>query len=191
VNTAVENAVYEMLDAAGVDWQDDNFADTPKRFATWVKPLAVPVDQVTVKDILSAKFSEEHKEMVAVTNIRVHAACAHHLLPFTGVAHVGYLPGKYVVGISKLARLAQYIANRFTLQERVTTQIADALMTHLEADGAIVVVKAVHNCMAVRGVREPYAETVTSATRGLFRENANGCKTEFLSLIPSTIGGSL
>jgi GTP cyclohydrolase IA len=190
----IRNVAYHvrsMMNVLGVDWDDDNFTDTPERFAKWIFPLAQPISDTEIREILSATFPEEHEELVAVMNIRFEAVCAHHLLPFSGVAHVGYLPGQKVVGISKLARLVQHCASRLTLQERMTTQIVNALTTHLKPQGAMAVVKARHACMSVRGVREPFAETVTSGVRGLFLTNENGCKDEFLRLVPDTIGGSL
>jgi GTP cyclohydrolase I len=185
----VEQHVRGLLSLLDVDWSDDNFTDTPARYAKWIAPMAQRADADEIKKILGVTFQEEHEELVMVTNIRFEALCAHHLLPFTGVAHVGYIPMLGVVGISKLARVVQYVANRMTLQERVTKEVADALETYLQPQGAMIVVRSRHSCMSIRGVREPYAETVTSAVRGVFAHNANGCKDEFLSLIPKTTGG--
>ncbi|MFC9443349.1 GTP cyclohydrolase I FolE, partial [Brevibacterium sp. NPDC056947] len=134
-------------------------------------------------EILSVTFDISHEEMVLVRDIDLYSMCEHHLVPFHGVAHVGYIPAKNgkVTGLSKLARLVEVYARRPQVQERLTSQIADALMTYLEPQGAIVVVEAEHLCMTMRGVRKPGASTITSAVRGQLREPAS--RAEAMSLI--------
>jgi GTP cyclohydrolase I len=133
------------------------------------------------KRILTAIFTENCDEIVLLRGVRFSSLCEHHLLPFTGVATVGYLPSGKVVGLSKLARLVECFARRLQIQERMTQQIAEALQEHLHPQGVGVVIRAHHHCMGCRGVEQPDAEMVTSAMTGLFRENA-ATKAEFMSL---------
>jgi GTP cyclohydrolase I len=133
---------------------------------------------------LTVGFEVGHDEMVILRDIPFHSMCEHHLLPFYGVAHVGYIPneGGRVVGVSKLARVVEIFAKRLQLQERMTTQIADAIMDALQPKGVAVVVQAEHLCMTMRGIKKPGSNVVTSATRGLFRTRA-ATRSEFLSLV--------
>lgn len=132
---------------------------------------------------LATTFEIDHQELVLVRDIRFHSMCEHHLLPFMGVAHVGYIPGRgKVTGLSKLARLVHVYAKRPQVQERITSQVADALMEQIDAAGAIVVVEAEHMCMSMRGVRAEGARTVTSAVRGMLRESSS-TRAEAMSLI--------
>jgi GTP cyclohydrolase I len=126
------------------------------------------------EEVLSATFSIEHEEMIIVRDIEVYSTCEHHLVPFHGVAHVGYIPARdgRVTGLSKIARLVEVFARRPQVQERMTTQIADALVEHLGAQGVIVVVECEHLCMSMRGVRKPGSRTITSAVRGQLRDAA-------------------
>jgi GTP cyclohydrolase I len=179
----VEQAVREILYAIGEDPDRDGLRETPARVARayremfsglWKRP----------EDVLTTTFELGHDELVLVRDIELFSACEHHLVPFHGVAHIGYIPapdGK-ITGISKLARLVDVYARRPQVQERMTSQIADALMRILEPRGAIVVIEAEHLCMTMRGVRRPGAKTVTSAVRGiLLREPAT--RAEAMSLI--------
>jgi GTP cyclohydrolase I len=179
----VEKAVREILYAIGEDPDRDGLRDTPARVARayqemfsglWKRP----------EEVLTTTFEMGHDELVLVRDIELFSCCEHHLVPFHGVAHIGYIPAKdgKITGISKLARLVDVFARRPQVQERMTSQIADALMRILEPRGAIVVIEAEHLCMTMRGVRRPGAKTVTSAVRGiLLREPAT--RAEAMSLI--------
>ena len=140
--------------------------------------------QLDPAEVLSTTFDLGHEEMVLVKDIEVYSTCEHHLVPFHGVAHVGYIPGEdgRVTGLSKLARLVEVYARRPQVQERMTSQIADALSEVLKPRGVIVVIEAEHLCMSMRGIRKPGARTMTSAVRGIFRDNA-ATRSEAMSLI--------
>ncbi|MHA6525895.1 GTP cyclohydrolase I FolE [Tessaracoccus sp. G1721] len=175
-------AVRELLAAIGEDPERDGLQETPDRVArAWGELLAG--HGADPSGILGKTFDIAHDEMVLVKDIELVSTCEHHLLPFTGVAHVGYIPSAdgRVTGLSKLARLVDVYARRLQVQERLTTQIADALVEHLDARGVIVVVEAEHTCMTMRGVRKPGSRTVTSAVRGLLRHPAT--RAEAMSLI--------
>jgi GTP cyclohydrolase I len=135
------------------------------------------------EDVLTTTFELSHDEMIVVKDIEVFSTCEHHLVPFHGVAHVGYIPAKdgRITGISKLARLVDVFARRPQVQERLTSQVADALMTHLEPRGVIVVIECEHLCMSMRGVRKPGSRTITSAMRGQLRDPAS--RAEALTLV--------
>jgi GTP cyclohydrolase IA len=176
-------AVRELLLAVGEDPDRPGLQDTPGRVARayaetfaglWQDPL----------DVLATTFDEDHDEMVLVKDIPMYSTCEHHLVPFHGVAHVGYIPGAdgRVTGLSKLARLVEVYARRPQVQERMTSQIADALDAGLKPRGVLVVIEAEHLCMAMRGSRKPGSTTVTSAVRGIFRDNAP-TRSEAMSLI--------
>ena len=137
----------------------------------------------TPADVLDKTFDVEHEELILVRDIEVYSTCEHHLVPFHGVAHVGYIPSASgrVTGLSKLARLVDVYAKRPQVQERLTTQIADALVEHLDAQGVIVVIEAEHLCMSMRGIRKPGARTITSAVRGQLRNTAT--RAEAMSLL--------
>jgi GTP cyclohydrolase IA len=178
-----EAAVRELLIAVGEDPDRPGLQDTPGRVARayaetfsglWEDPAAV----------LSTTFAEDHDEMVLVKDIPMYSTCEHHLVPFHGVAHVGYIPGEddRVTGLSKLARLVEIYARRPQVQERMTSQIADALADVLKPRGVLVVIEAEHLCMAMRGIRKPGATTVTSAVRGIFRDNP-ATRSEAMSLV--------
>lgn len=134
------------------------------------------------KSILKTRFPTDHKEMVILREIDFYSHCEHHLVPFFGKVHIGYIPKKEVVGISKLARLVECFAHRLQIQEKMTSQIANAIMENLDCEGVGVVIEAQHLCMAMRGIKKLNAITVTSAVRGTFKENLN-VRTEFLNLI--------
>ena len=177
-----ENAVRELLIAVGEDPDREGLRETPGRVARAYKEIFAGLWQQP-EDVLTTTFDLGHDEMVLVKDIEVFSTCEHHLVPFRGVAHVGYIPsssGK-ITGLSKLARLVDVYARRPQVQERLTTQIADSLMEILEPRGVIVVVECEHMCMSMRGIRKPGAKTLTSAVRGQLRDVAT--RNEAMSLI--------
>ncbi len=178
----IEAAVREILLAIGEDPERSGLLDTPKRVAKAYAEVFAGLHQDPA-DVLGTTFDIAHEEMVLVKDIPFYSTCEHHLVPFHGSAHVGYIPSSdgRVTGLSKLARLVDIFAKRPQVQERLTTQIADALIEHLKPRGAIVVVECEHLCMSMRGVRKPGAKTVTSAVRGLLHEPAT--RAEAMSLI--------
>ncbi|MDW4906959.1 GTP cyclohydrolase I FolE [Streptomyces sp. ADMS] len=177
-----ENAVRELLIAVGEDPDREGLKETPGRVARAYRELFAGLWQKP-EDVLTTTFDLGHDEMVLVKDIEIVSLCEHHLLPFHGVAHVGYIPAETgkITGLSKLARLVEVFARRPQVQERLTTQIADSLMRILEARGAIVVIEAEHMCMSVRGIRKPGAKTTTSAVRGQLRDATT--RAEAMSLI--------
>ncbi|MEU5921624.1 GTP cyclohydrolase I FolE [Streptomyces sp. NPDC004288] len=177
-----ENAVRELLIAVGEDPDREGLQQTPARVARAYKELLAGMRQEP-EDVLTTTFDLGHDEMVLVKDIELVSFCEHHLLPFHGVAHVGYIPAESgkITGLSKLARLVDVFARRPQVQERLTTQVADSLMNILEARGAIVVIEAEHMCMSLRGIRKPGAKTTTSAVRGQLR--AATTRAEAMSLI--------
>ncbi|MFF3733242.1 GTP cyclohydrolase I FolE [Streptomyces sp. NPDC002476] len=177
-----EAAVRELLLAVGEDPDREGLRETPSRVTRAYKEILAGLRQVP-EDVLTTTFDLGHDEMVLVKDIEIVSLCEHHLLPFHGVAHVGYIPAESgkITGLSKLARLVDVFARRPQVQERLTTQIADSLMRILEARGAIVVIEAEHMCMSVRGIRKPGAKTTTSAVRGQLREAST--RAEAMSLI--------
>ena len=178
----IEAAVKEILLAIGEDPNRDGLQETPARVARAYTETFAGLHQDTA-DVLNAVFDIGHKEMILVKDIEIYSTCEHHLVPFHGVAHVGYIPGEdgRVTGLSKLARLVELYSKRPQVQERLTTQIADALVAHLQPAGVIVVVECEHLCMSMRGVRKPGSRTVTSAVRGQMRASAT--RSEAMSLI--------
>ncbi|MFB9710027.1 GTP cyclohydrolase I FolE [Streptosporangium sandarakinum] len=179
----IEKAVREILIAIGEDPDRDGLQETPARVARAYAEQFAGLRQ-TPEDVLTTVFDVDHDEMVLVRDIEVYSTCEHHLVPFHGVAHVGYIPNQkgQVTGLSKLARLVDVYARRPQVQERMTSQIADALMRVLEPRGVIVVIECEHLCMTMRGVRKPGAKTITSAVRGDFR-NSEKTRAEAMSLI--------
>ena len=179
---AAEQAVRDLLVAIGEDPSRDGLLDTPARVARAYAEMFRGLHQ-TADEVLSTTFDLGHDEMVLVKNIELYSTCEHHLVPFHGVAHIGYIPNESgrITGLSKLARLVDVFAKRPQVQERLTTQVADSLVRILEPRGAIVVMEAEHLCMSMRGVRKPGAKTVTSAVRGSLREPAT--RAEAMSLI--------
>ncbi|MFE3069350.1 GTP cyclohydrolase I FolE [Streptomyces sp. NPDC059247] len=177
-----EAAVRELLIAVGEDPDREGLRETPARVARAYKEIFAGLWQKP-EDVLTTTFDLGHDEMVLVKDIELTATCEHHLLPFHGVAHIGYIPAESgkITGLSKLARLVDVFARRPQVQERLTTQIADSLMRILEARGAIVVIEAEHMCMTLRGVRKPGAKTTTSAVRGQLRDATT--RAEAMSLI--------
>ena len=177
-----EAAVRELLIACGEDPDREGLQETPARVARAYQELLVGM-RVRPEDVLTTTFDIGHDEMILVRDIELWSMCEHHLVPFTGVAHVGYIPNEdgRITGLSKLARLVDVYARRPQVQERLTTQIADSMMEILEARGAIVVIEAEHLCMTMRGVRKPGSKTVTSAVRGMMHNAAT--RSEAMSLI--------
>lgn len=175
-------AIRELLAAIGEDPDRDGLEQTPERVARAWTELIAGYD-ADLEDILGTTFDIAHEELVLVKDIELVSMCEHHLLPFTGVAHIGYIPSEdgKVTGLSKLARLVEMYGRRLQVQERLTVQIAEALVEHLGARGVIVVIEAEHTCMTMRGVRKPGSRTVTSAVRGLLRVPAT--RAEAMSLI--------
>jgi len=178
----VEAAIRELLLAVGEDPDRDGLRDTPARVARAYQEIFAGLRQDPA-EVLSASFDIGHEEMVLVKDIEVYSTCEHHLVPFHGVAHVGYIPGPggQVTGLSKLARLVDVYARRPQVQERLTGQIADALVEVLQPRGVLVVVECEHLCMSMRGVRKPGSHTVTSAVRGQMRDPAT--RAEAMSLV--------
>jgi GTP cyclohydrolase I len=177
-----EAAVRELLIAVGEDPDREGLVDTPARVARAYAETFAGL-RMSPDDVLSVTFSIAHDEMIIVRDIEVYSTCEHHLVPFHGVAHVGYIPARdgRVTGLSKIARLVEVFARRPQVQERLTTQIADALVEHLGAQGVIVVVECEHLCMSMRGVRKPGSRTITSAVRGQLRDVAT--RAEAMSLL--------
>jgi GTP cyclohydrolase IA len=179
----IERAVREILAAIGEDPGRDGLRDTPARVARAMAEQFSGLLQVPA-DVLTTVFDADHEEMVLVRDIELYSTCEHHLVPFIGRAHVGYIPNEkgQITGLSKLARLVDVYARRPQVQERMTSQIADALMTTLEPRGVIVIIEAEHLCMSMRGVRKPGAKTVTSAVRGCFL-SSESTRAEAMSLL--------
>ena len=169
----VERAVRELLLAIGEDPDRDGLTKTPARVARSYGEIFAGMAQKP-EEVLTTTFEIGHDELILVRDIEVYSTCEHHLLPFHGVAHVGYIPGHdgRVTGLSKLARLVDVYARRPQVQERLTSQIADALCEHLKPQGALVVIECEHLCMSMRGVRRPGSRTITSAVRGQLRDPA-------------------
>ena len=177
-----EAAVRELLIAIGEDPTREGLRDTPARVARSARELYAGLWQDPA-EVLARTFSIDHDEMVIVRDIPMYSTCEHHLLPFHGVAHIGYIPAEdgRVTGLSKLARLVEIFARRPQVQEQITTQVADALVEHLEVQGVIVVIEAEHLCMSMRGVQKPGSRTITSAVRGQLRNPAT--RAEAMSLL--------
>lgn len=177
-----EAAVRELLLAVGEDPEREGLRETPARVARAYQEIFAGLRQEP-EDVLTTTFDLGHEEMVLVKDIEVYSTCEHHLVPFHGVAHVGYIPNVdgRITGLSKLARLVEVFARRPQVQERMTTQIADSLVEILEPRGVLVVVQCEHLCMSMRGVRKPGSRTITSAVRGVMRDGAT--RAEAMSLI--------
>jgi GTP cyclohydrolase I len=177
----LRKAVREIIQAVGEDPKREGLVETPRRVAEMYAEVFSGLREDPA-DVLRVGFEEGHQELVLVKDIPFYSMCEHHFLPFHGVAHVGYIPNGRVVGLSKLARALEILARRPQLQERLTSQLADVIMSTLEPAGVAVVVQAIHLCMAMRGVRKPGSDTVTSAMRGVFRREA-ATRAEFMALI--------
>ena len=179
---AIEEAVRTILRAIGESPDREGLVESPRRIADMYEELFSGLREDPMALLSTGFEEEEHKEMVIVKEIPFASMCEHHLMPFRGWAHVGYIPEGRIVGISKIARVVEMLARRPQIQERLTSQIADLLMDGLRARGAAVVIDAEHLCMTMRGVKKPGSRVVTSATRGIFRENPS-TRAEFLSLL--------
>jgi len=179
----IERAVREILEAIGEDPERDGLRRTPARIAAMYEEIFAGLHDDPSRH-LTVTFEAEHDEMVMVRDIPLHSMCEHHLVPFAGRAHVAYIPGPdgNITGLSKIARLVDGFAQRPQVQERLTTEIADALMTALKPAGVLVMIEAEHFCMSMRGVKKPGSLTVTSAVRGMFKSNPD-TRAEALSLI--------
>lgn len=170
-----------IIEAIGEDSKREGLQGTPRRIAEMYADLFSGLS-VDPKEELTVSFDEGHHEMVIIKDIPFYSLCEHHFLPFIGVAHVGYIPKGRVVGASKLARTVEILAKRPQIQERLTSQVAEAIVEALAPTGVGVVIEAEHMCMTLRGVRKPGAKIVTSAMRGLFRTNP-ATRAEFMSLV--------
>lgn len=177
----IERAVREILAAVGEDPDREGLLETPARVARMYAELFSGLTAEPARH-LQKTFSERYDELVLIRDISFCSVCEHHLLPFLGKAHVGYLPRGKVVGLSKLARVVEEISKRPQVQERMTHQIADLLQTELDPKGVVVVLEAEHTCMSIRGIRKPGAITLTSAVRGLFKTN-DSSRAEAMALI--------
>jgi GTP cyclohydrolase I len=179
----IKRAVEDIIDAIGEDKKREGLLETPRRFAEMYAELFAGMDKDPVEE-LKVGYELGHREMVILKDIPFYSMCEHHLLPFYGIVHIGYIPNKdgRVVGISKLARVVEIIAKRPQIQERMATDIADAIVKGLNPDGVGVVIQAEHMCMTMRGIKKPGASVVTSALRGTFRSRADS-RAEFFSLI--------
>ena len=179
----IKEAVTAIIRAIGENPGREGLLDTPTRVAEMYAELFMGLSR-DPKEELSVSFEEGHREMVVVKDIPFYSMCEHHLLPFYGVAHIGYIPNSKgrVVGASKLARVVEIVAKRPQIQERMTTQIADAIIDGIEPDGVAVVVQAEHLCMIMRGIKKPGSAIVTSALRGIFRSRTE-TRSEFFTLL--------
>ena len=177
----IKRAVHEILIAIGEDPSREGIKETPRRIAEMYAEVFSGMKEYP-REVLSVGFEEGHNEMVILKDIPFYSMCEHHLLPFYGMVHIGYIPKGRVVGASKLGRVVEILAKRPQLQERLTTQIADTIVEALQPQGVAVVIEAEHLCMTMRGVKKPGSNIVTSAMRGSFRTRAV-TRAEFLSLI--------
>ena len=178
----IEKAVKEILAAIGEDPKREDLCETPRRVAQMYEEILSGIKQDPRKE-LEVILGEKHSEIVLLKGIPLYSICEHHLLPFIGKAHLAYIPkGGRVTGLSKLVRVVEVLSRRLQVQERLTTQIADIIMEKLKPLGVLIVIEAEHLCMSMRGVKKPGTATVTSAVRGVFKENAK-TRQEALSLI--------
>lgn len=180
---AIRRAIHSVIKAIGEDPTREGFADTPTRVAEMYAELFSGIG-VDPSQELSVVFEEGHREMIVLKDIPFYSMCEHHLLPFYGVAHVGYIPNESgrVVGASKIARVVEIVARRPQLQERMTSQIANAMFEGIKPDGVGVVIEAEHLCMTMRGIKKPGSSILTSAVRGTFRSRSE-TRAEFFSLL--------
>lgn len=183
MNEIRKDAVTCLLSSIGEDITREGLLDTPKRVAKMYDEIFSGY-ALNAEDVLNTTFNAEtHSEMVIVKDIPFYSHCEHHMVPFFGVAHVAYIPQGGVVGISKLARLVDMYARRLQIQERMTTCIANDIVRVLDPLGVAVLIEAEHLCMTMRGVQKPGTKTITSAMRGVFLDDANNARMEFLSLV--------
>ena len=181
----ITKAVTAIIKAIGEDPEREGLVDTPRRVAEMYAELFMGL-AVDPREELTVGFEEGHREMVILRDIPFYSMCEHHLLPFYGVAHIGYIPNANgrVVGASKLARVVEIIARRPQLQERMTSQIADAIVDGIKPDGVAIVIQAEHLCLIMRGIKKPGSSVITSAVRGSFRSKSK-TRAEFFSLLQS------
>ncbi len=181
--SAIKQAVRQIIEAIGENPEREGLVETPRRIADMYEELFSGLTE-DPRELLEVGFDDEnHHEMVIVKDIPFHSLCEHHLLPFHGVAHIGYIPQGRILGVSKVARLLEILARRPQVQERLTSQIADFLCQGgLGAKGAAVVIEAEHLCMTARGIKKPGSKVVTSATRGIFRDDPR-TRAEFFAII--------
>ncbi|MCE5191989.1 MAG: GTP cyclohydrolase I FolE [Actinomycetia bacterium] len=179
----IEHGVRLILEGVGEDPAREGLLDTPRRVADMYEEIFAGLSQDAAEHFC-VTFNEGHQEMVLVRDIPLYSVCEHHLLPFIGRAHVAYIPGKdgRICGLSKLARVLDVFAKRPQVQERLTSQVADTIVRHLNPQGVMVVIEAEHLCMSMRGVQKPGATTTTSAVRGIFAANI-ATRAEAMSLI--------
>ncbi len=177
----IEQAVRLLLEAVGEDPEREGLLGTPHRVAEMYEEILAGIGQDPLP-LLSVTFQEHHKEMVILRDIPLYSLCEHHLLPFHGTAHIGYIPRGRIVGLSKLARVTDLLSKRLQVQERLTSEIADALVESLNPVGCGVLIEAEHLCIAMRGIQRPGARMVTSAMRGSFRENPS-TRAEFMAIL--------
>jgi len=185
-HSKIEAGVRLILEGIGEDAGREGLLETPRRVADMYAEIFAGLEQDAAEHFC-VTFNEGHQEMVLVREIPLYSVCEHHLVPFMGRAHVAYVPGKHgrICGLSKLARVVDVFSKRPQVQERLTSQIADTIVEHLDPAGVIVVIEAEHLCMSMRGVRKPGAETITSAVRGIF-ESSPATRAEAMSLITQT-----
>jgi GTP cyclohydrolase I len=181
--TKISAAVKALIQAIGEDPEREGLADTPRRVAEMYRELFMGLN-VDPTEELQVGYELGHREMIIIKDIPFYSICEHHFLPFYGTVHIGYIPNKEgrVVGISKLARVVEIVAKRPQIQERMATEIADAIVSGLKPNGVAVVIHAEHLCMVMRGIKKPGATVITSALRGSFRRRA-ASRAEFMSLI--------
>ncbi|WP_372660459.1 GTP cyclohydrolase I FolE [Cohnella sp.] len=177
----VEFHIREILKLIGEDVEREGLLETPARVARMYEEIFAGYS-VDPRDVIGVTFDERHEELVIVKDIVYYSQCEHHMAPFFGKAHIGYIPSGKIAGLSKLARLVEAVSRRLQVQERITSQIADILDEVLVPHGVMVVVEGEHLCMCARGVKKPGSMTVTSAVRGQFRQNP-ALRTEFLELL--------
>ena len=177
----IEKSMLSIIEAIGEDPDREGLLGTPRRVAQMYAELFSGLGQDASKELMVG-FEERHQEMVVLKDIPFYSMCEHHLLPFFGVVHVGYIPAERVVGISKIARVVEIFAKRPQLQERLTTEIANTIMEALKPQGVAVVIHAEHLCMIMRGIKKPGSTIITSAMRGVFR-GSKTTRSEFLSLV--------
>ena len=181
----IEKAIREIIEAIGEDPEREGLVGTPRRVAEMYAELFMGLRKEP-KEELRVGFEEGHREMIVLKDIPFYSMCEHHLLPFYGTTHIGYIPSTdgRVVGISKLARVVETVAKRPQLQERMTSQIADAIVDGIKPEGVAVVIQAEHLCMVMRGIKKPGSTIITSAVRGIFRSKSK-TRAEFFSLLQS------